>query len=373
MERIASIPLNFQLPVPGPISTISVEAVAGGLINDTWTTTIAGHHQRYILQRINVHVFEHVDELMSNIDKVSRHLQSKRERKLNSDGTTIDAAAADSYLIIIPTKDDQLFYREKDADGRSCGIWRMYNYIPNSITYPVAPDREKLYEAGRAYGKFQRDLSDFPSPHELYETIPDFHNTVKRMKSFRKAVLDDVCNRAQYVQEEIGVIESKAELTNIIVDMLSDGRLPLRVTHNDTKLENVLFDISTHHALCVVDYDTIMPNGSMLYDYGDAIRSMSNSASEDEQNLTKVEFDAVSCQRFTEGFLHEVDDIITENERRMLPIGAMIITLEQAIRFLTDYLMGDTYFKTDYSDHNLARARNQLKLMQGMEMKIAGN
>jgi len=364
MEVINTIPLNFKIVGGNARPTnIEIAAVGKGLINDTYLVNISteGSHtgtfttnKRYILQRINTHVFQNVDNLMSNIEKVSKHLQAK------VDSRSVGASTS-CCLVVVYTNENKLFWR-----GKSEEYWRMYHYIPNSITFTVSPGERYLYEAGRAYGQFQRDLSDLATPEELHETLVDFHNTPKRMVSFRRAVLDDKCKRAQNARDEISYIESKAAIVNVIFDMLFDERLPKRVAHNDTKLENVLFDVKTRAALCVVDYDTIMPNGSILYDYGDAIRSMSNTSPEDEKDLGKVDFDLLSFQRFTEGFLKELRMVITEKEKDTLPTGALVITFEQTIRFLSDYLMGDIYFKIDYPNHNLDRARNQLKLFKGM-------
>ena len=371
---ICSIPLHFQIlkesAVPNP--GIKLKTLEGGLINATFlvtvTTTPSNHdssHQkeeRYILQRINSDVFKNIDGLMRNMEKVSLHLQSKGRSEKKAE------VSASNCLVIIPTTDNKSFWKS-DKEDCSQGFWRMLHYIPNSITYPVAPSDMHLYEAGCAFGKFQRNLSDFTSLNQLIETIPDFHDTPKRLDNLLKAVKDDVCNRVQNACSEIRYIESQSDIVNLIVEMLNDGRLPKRVTHNDTKLENVLFDSVSQRALCVIDYDTIMPNGSMLYDFGDSIRSMSNTSSENEINLAKVDFNLKSYEEFTKGFLSQVGGIITDEEKELLPKAAMIITLEQSIRFLTDYLMGDVYFKITSCDQNLFRTRNQLTLFKKMLLK----
>jgi serine/threonine protein kinase len=241
----------------------------------------------------------------------------------------------------------------------------MYNYISNSITFPIAPKLHYIFEAGKAYGRFISDVSDL-EPSSLHETLPNFHNTPTRLETLRKAISEDICKRVDEVQEEIQFIEMNSWLVPSIVNLLDDGSLPKRVVHNDTKLENVLFDKYSNEALCVIDYDTIMPNGSLLYDFGDAVRSMACSSAEDERDLTKVHFSLECYTYFTKGFLHEVASFIEDNEVAMLPMGAIVITFEQAIRFLTDYLMGDIYFKVTHPVHNLIRARNQLKLVGEM-------
>ena len=353
---IESVPLNFQIrgTEEEKQNNLSVIAIGGGLINDTYLVNIFNalpgrEVESYVLQRINTDVFANIDELMNNIDKVSRHLKLKN----GSHGR---------YLSIIPTNGNRLFWKGNDKD-----VWRMFNYIPNSISYPLAPNGNFLYEAGRAYGKFQYDLHDF-SDSELYETIPDFHNTKKRMDIFRKAVDDDKFDRAHAVNEEISYLESQSNLASFIVDLMNQGMLPRRVTHNDAKLENVLFDATTNKALCVVDYDTCM-SGSMLFDFGDAIRSMANQTAEDEIDISKVKFDINAYEHFTRGYLKEVAPVITDAEKKFLHFGAIVITFEQTLRFLTDFLLGDVYFKIDCLEHNMIRARNQLELLKGMLAK----
>jgi Ser/Thr protein kinase RdoA (MazF antagonist) len=358
---IESVPLNFQIrgTEEEKQNNLSVTAIGGGLINDTYLVNIFSASpdgefgniidESYVLQRINTDVFSNIDELMNNIDKVSRHLQTKN----GSHGR---------YLSIIPTNSGRHFWKCNEK-----GAWRMFNYIPNSISYPLAPNGNFLYEAGRAYGKFQFDLHDF-SASELYETIPDFHNTKQRMDHFRKAVDDDKFGRTHAVKKEISYLESQSKLASIIVDLMNQGMLPRRVTHNDTKLENVLFDVTTNKAICVVDYDTIM-SGSMLFDFGDAIRSMANQSAEDEIDISKVKFDINAYENFTQGYLKEVATVITDAEKKFLHMGAIVLTFEQTLRFLTDFLLGDVYFKIDCLEHNMIRARNQLELLKGMLAK----
>ncbi len=358
-EFMNSIPLNFNITgAPNACNDLSISKVGEGLINDTFLVHVSAEEQgstafikskKYILQRINHEVFQNIENLMANIKKVSDHLKSKFQ------------CLQTRCLVIVCTNENKMFWQDESGD-----YWRMYNYIPNSTTFEVSPNDRYLYEAGRAYGQFQRYLSDLPSPGDLHETIVDFHNTPKRLKTFRKAVYDDKFKRAKNIRNDIAYIESIAHIANIIFDRLADGRLPKRVTHNDTKLGNVLFDAKTGNALCVIDYDTIMPNGCILHDFGDAIRSMANTAREDEQDLEKVTFNLVSFQQFTEGFLKESRMILTEIELEMLANGVLVITFEQVVRFFTDYLMGDIYFKIDHPNHNLDRARNQIKLLKDM-------
>jgi Putative homoserine kinase type II (protein kinase fold) len=349
LDDLGSICRNFQIALVED-GNISISPLKGGLINDTYQVNV--NASSYVLQRVNTSVFRHYDKLMQNISKVLNHIQVKTR------GTV-------SYMLeLIPTLCGE-FYWSRKSNNDSVEVWRMYNYIPNSVTYPVAATNSILYEAGRAYGQFQYAVHDIP-PCSLYETIPDFHNTPKRLEAFRKAVSEDACHRVEDLREEIDFIESHSWLSYSIVSLLEDGTLPKRIVHNDTKLENVLFDQHSNRAICVIDYDTVMPNGSMLYDFGDAIRSMASSSSEDEPDLAKVWFDLTRFKCFSEGFLREVISIIAKKEITMLSMGAIVITFEQAIRFLTDYLMGDVYFKVTFSKHNLVRAKNQLKLVKEM-------
>lgn len=349
LEDLGSICQNFHI-APVEDGNISISPLKGGLINDTYQVNV--NTSSYVLQRVNTSVFRDCDKLMQNISKVLNHIQVKTR------GTV-------SYMLeLIPTLSGE-FYWSRNSNNNSVEVWRMYNYIPNSVTYPVATKTSILYEAGKAYGQFQCVVHDIP-PCSLYETIPDFHNTPKRLEAFRKAVSEDAWHRVEDAREEIDFIESHSWLAYSIVSLLEDGTLPKRIVHNDTKLENVLFDQHSNRAICVIDYDTVMPNGSMLYDFGDAIRSMASSSSEDEPDLAKVWFDLTRYKRFSEGFLREVISIIAKKEITMLSMGAIVITFEQAIRFLTDYLMGDIYFKVTFSKHNLVRAKNQLKLVKDM-------
>ena len=346
------------------IEMCHIQSLKGGLINDTYlvqfpssasSTTTASS---YILQRINSNVFQNVEQLMSNIDQVSKYLSS------------LDPTP-DFYLQVISTLDNSSIYhvhKEKEATY----YFRVYNYIPNSISYSSCKDFSKdtsdqknlLEQAGKAYGEFQVLLHNF-DVSTLYETIPDFHHTSKRLETFRDAVQIDVCNRAQYIQTEIKELESFAHLAPSILDLLESGEIPSRVTHNDTKLENVLFDKSTHEAKCVIDYDTIK-KGSLLYDFGDSIRSMANSATEEEQDLSLVKFDIDAFRFYAKGYISTARCIMTQSEKEYLHLGPLVIVYEQAIRFLTDYIKGDVYFKIRYEDQNLFRARNQLRLVQDM-------
>lgn len=322
-----------------------------GHINDTY---LCKGHGDYIIQRINTDIFKEPVKVMDNIEAVTQHLRKKIIAD-NGDPTR------ETLNIVKTISDDNMYV---DAEGN---CYRAYEYIRDNITKETAQTPDDLYQAGKAFGRFQYRMSDFPSD-SLYETIPDFHNTRKRFADFKQAVSNDVCQRAKTVTEEIEFALSRENITGTVVDLLSEGKLPLRVTHNDTKLNNVLFDSKTNNAICVIDLDTVMP-GSLLYDYGDALRFGASSAAEDETDLNKVYFDLDKFTAFTKGFLTELAPSITEKEIELLPFSVKLLTFECGIRFLGDYLNGDVYFKTHRPGHNLDRARTQFKLVSDIEKK----
>jgi hypothetical protein len=262
-------------------------------------------------------------------------------------------------LNLIPAKDGG--YTVKDDEG---GVWRLYDAITDAKTYQTAEIPGLFYSSAFAFGQFQRQLSDFPA-EKLHETIVNFHNTVSRLADFERAVDENRAHRRDAVSAEIGFIREHKDLCSYIVDRIASGELPLRVTHNDTKLNNVMIDNKTHKALCVIDLDTVMP-GSVLYDFGDSIRFGASSASEDEHDLDKVFVKLDLFEEYLDGFLCGLENALTETEVKALPYGAIVITFETGIRFLTDYLNGDTYFATHYEDQNLYRTRTQLKLVADM-------
>lgn len=330
---------------------VSIEPYGNGHINDTYLT---GSSPRYILQRINTNVFKNPREVMENILNVTEHLREK----ILAYGGDPDRET----LRVIKTKTGENFY--DDGKG-SC--YRMYNFIEDSVSYDVTETADQLFEAGRAFGRFQNMLSDFPAS-KLYETIPDFHDTRKRFETLKKAINDDKMGRRASVKEEIDFALSFEKEVGIVVDALADGSIPYRVTHNDTKLNNVMFDAETGEAVCVIDLDTVMA-GSLLYDYGDALRFGASTGAEDETDLSKIEFSLEFFEAFTKGFLGEVGSVLTEKERELLAFSAKLITYEIGIRFLTDYLEGDTYFKIHREHHNLDRCRTQFKLVADIEKK----
>ncbi|MGL5152651.1 MAG: phosphotransferase enzyme family protein [Clostridium sp.] len=325
-----------------------------GHINDTYFVDFKVDNgiKRYVLQRINTGIFTKPLELMDNIKKVTTHIANKV--KLNGGNPQRES------LNLIDTVDGESFYKTENGE-----YWRALAFIDGAKTYMMVQKPEDFYTCGKAIGKFQKQLSDF-KVEDMFETIPDFHNTAKRYDAFKDAVDNDICGRVSSVSAEIDYIMTRAEDTKKVVDLIASGKIPLRVTHNDTKYNNVMIDDVTGEGICVIDLDTVMP-GSVLYDFGDAIRSGATTAEEDEVDLSKVNFDINLFEQFTKGFLESVGGDLTAKEVELLPFSCKLITLELAMRFLMDHINGDTYFKIHRENHNLDRARNQLKLVSDME------
>lgn len=331
---------------------VSAEPYGGGHINDTYKVVyrVGEKENQYILQRINSHVFKKPVEVMENIGKVTAYLNG-----LGKNGQY-------EVMELILTKDGKTFY-EENGD-----FYRAFVFVKDALSYDYSKDLETIYESGRAFGNFQKMLSKFPQA-ELHETIPNFHNTVERYKTFCRSLEKDTQFRKDDCLAEVKFALEHEGLTHLVVDELAKGTVPVRVTHNDTKINNVLFDIHTGKGKCVIDLDTVMP-GSLLYDYGDSIRSSAATAIEDEPDLDKVWWDKERFTAFTKGYLEEVKDTLTEKEKELMPYAGILITYEIGLRFLTDYLDGDVYFKTHYPKHNLVRAKNQFKFAADMEKHI---
>lgn len=337
---------------------ISSERYGSGHINDTFLvkTEDGGEEISYILQRMNHEIFKDPVSLMKNIAGVTGFLR----KKIIANGGDPNRET----LNLVETKDGQSYF--VDSDGN---YWRVYVFIANATSYDKVEKPEDFYQSGKAFGHFQQLLSDYPAK-ELSETIVNFHNTPVRFETFKKAVEEDVCHRAALVQEEIAFAMERAGDMAAAQSMLEDGRLPLRVTHNDTKLNNIMIDDVTGEALCIVDLDTIMP-GLSIFDFGDSIRFGANTAEEDERDLSKISLSLPLFDIYTKGFLEGCNGSLTEAETQMLPMGAKLMTLECGIRFLTDFLQGDTYFKIHRENHNLDRTRTQFGLVADMEKKWA--
>lgn len=333
----------FHFPIDG--KPVDCEQIKVGHINETFIiTTDTGC--RYVLQWINQYVFPNVSALMSNVAKISAFLREHDDCEI-------------SMISYIDTLDGENFY----DDGKG-GAWRVYRFVEDSICHQQVESAEDFYESARGFGGFQYALRDFPA-ETLTETIVNFHNTVDRFAKLRASVDADACGRLEEVRAEVEFAMAREERACRLHHMREQGILPVRVTHNDTKINNVLLDDKTGKAICVIDLDTVMP-GLSAFDYGDAIRFGASTGAEDEADLTKVNIDLELFRAFTRGFL-EACPSLTETEVLALPLGAYTMTLECGIRFLTDYLDGDKYFSTDREKHNLDRCRTQFKLISDME------
>ena len=321
-----------------------IEPYGNGHINDTYCLT----EPRYILQRINTDIFKHPHELMENIENVTSFLREKIKKN--------GGDPQRETLTVIKTVDGKNYYQYDENN-----VFRMYSFVENTKSIENSKTPEDLYEAGVGFGRFQRMLSDYPAD-TLHESIKDFHHTPKRVEALKLAIREDKAGRAASVEAEISFALEQAVWADQVVKGIEDGSIPLRVTHNDTKINNILFDQETGKAVCVIDLDTVMP-GSMLYDFGDALRMGGSTGAEDETDLSKVWFDETAFEAFAKGYLSELKDDLTETELELLPFSVKLMTYECGIRFLTDYLNGDTYFKIHREHHNLERARNQFKLV----------
>lgn len=328
-----------------------------GHINDTFLLIYRSDEgtKRYILQRMNREIFHHPDELMENITGVTAYL---REKILESGGDPDRET-----LNFIKTRYGENFFIDSNSN-----CWRMCCFVEDTVCLESIANPSDFYQSAVAFGRFQRLLSDYPA-HTLHETIPHFHDTISRFADFKKAVQDDACNRAKEAAPEIQFVMEREQDAAVLVNLQKSGELPLRVTHNDTKLNNVLFDSKTRKAVCVIDLDTVMP-GLAINDFGDSIRFGASTGPEDEQNLSKISLDLNLFDNYTKGFLEACSGSLTEKEIEMMPTAAKLMTFECGIRFLTDYLQGDTYFKISRSSHNLDRCRTQFKLVADMERNM---
>ncbi len=327
---------------------LSCEKFGNGHINGTYRALCSSDdgEKYYILQHINKNVFKKPELVMENIEKVTSFIGNK---------------ASDPREVLHFLKCDNESLCHKDADGE---YWRMYVYV-DKCDGVDRPTLEEFYESGIAFGNFQSQLSDFPADI-LHETIPDFHNTPKRYEAFLNAVENNFSKRKTTCLEEIEFVKARADFYSTLIEANKEGKLPLRVSHNDTKSNNVLLDNETHKAVCVIDLDTIMP-GFSVTDFGDSIRFGASTADEDEKDISRVKLDIEKFRIFTKGFIEGCGGKLPKEETELLPEGALMMTLECGMRFLSDYLDGDTYFKTAYAEHNLVRCRTQLKLASEME------
>ncbi len=325
-----------------------VEIVPYGEGHINLTLLVTTTARRYIMQRMNTFVFRDTERLMANICAVTAHL----------------AAQGIETLTVIPTKDGRSYLDAGDA-----GRYRVYDFIENTVSYQTVTNAAVFTAAGRAFGEFQRQLADFDAS-TMTETIPHFHDTPRRYARFLEVLREDKLGRADECRAEIDFILAHADTYARVTEGLKDGSVPLRVTHNDTKLNNILMDADTGLARAIIDLDTVMP-GSMLYDFGDSIRFGASTAAEDEKDLDLVHFSLPLFTAYAEGFLPAVRKSITPREAELIPYSGYLLTIECGMRFLTDYLEGDVYFSTKYPGHNLVRARTQLKLASEQEQAFS--
>lgn len=332
---------------------VSAAPYGSGHINDTFAVVFdqGGVNIRYIIQRINHSIFKNPPALMENIQRVTEHIHGKIKNNPH---------AVRHSLTLVKTFDGNVFH--KDEEGN---YWRVYIFIENAKSYDVIENEGHAFQAALAFGEFQKELVDLPGKR-LHETIPDFHNTPQRFKNFEKALNEDVHNRAKSAKKEINFALKRKEMSKTLLSMNAEGKIPERITHNDTKLNNVLLNANTGEGICVIDLDTVMP-GLALYDFGDLVRTSTSPAAEDEKDLSKVKMQMHMFKALVKGYLLSSKDFLTKTEIEYLPFSGKLITLEVGLRFLTDHLAGDIYFKTHRKEHNLDRCRTQFKLVESIE------
>ena len=358
MDEMMNICAQFD--IKGKLTKI--ECHGSGNINKTFMGIYQmenGETKNFIFQKINTMVFKEPYKLMKNIENVTSFIEMK---------TQFCGDEIHPCLSVIKSNNNKSLVEIKDPKTGEKQYYRAYNCIENSISYDVSTDKKVVYEVGQAFGHFQKMLSDYDAD-ELETTIPDFHNTPKRFDDFMADIELDVCDRVYEVSNEIVTLLKYKGCKDKIVNLLKKGTIPTRVTHNDTKVNNVMMDKDTGDFLTVIDLDTVMP-GSSLYDFGDGVRSTCSSTAEDEPDLTKVELILDLFKEYTKGYLSEMADFLTADEVCNLGESIKVITFELALRFLNDYINGDTYFKTNYEKHNLVRTRNQLKLLSDIDKKM---
>lgn len=344
---------HFQ--IPGELTECIT--FGNGHINDTYRLTYEtdGMQKHYILQKMNKNIFKQPVELMENVLGVTSHLKEK----ILANGGDPERET----LNVVPTQEQKPYYVDTTGD-----YWRTYLFIEGATSFDQVEKPDDFYQSAIAFGHFQGLLADYPA-ETLHETIPNFHNTADRFEKFRAALSADVCGRAAAVQKEIQFVLDREALAHVLCDKQEAGELPLRVTHNDTKLNNIMIDDQTGKAICVIDLDTVMP-GLSVNDFGDSIRFGASTAAEDEQDLDKVWMDLDLYEIYAKGYIEGCNGALTKEELDMLPMGAILMTFECGMRFLTDYLEGDHYFKIHREGHNLDRCRTQFKLVADMEKKL---
>jgi hypothetical protein len=352
--------------VPFPTDIATRFAIAGdwldalpyghGHINDTFAVRFnqAGTIVRYIFQRVNTRIFTQPEQLMENILRVTEHARAKRLGHPD---------ASRQALTVVPADDGQPWAR--DTEG---GFWRVYYFVEGTLSRDTVQSADEAYQAARAFGLFQKDLADLPAPR-LHETIADFHHTPKRFAALEAAIAQDPCGRVAQCAPEIEFALARQPDASLLVDLLATGELPERITHNDTKLNNVLLNAADGQGLCVIDLDTVMP-GLVHYDFGDMVRTATCTCAEDETDLSRIQVRFDLFEALLRGYLSAAADVLTPREREYLPFSGKLITLEIGVRFLTDYLSGDVYFKTRRPGHNLDRCRNQFQRVRSIEAQL---
>jgi hypothetical protein len=349
--------ISRQFQIYGEI--LHAETLKIGHINETYSATYdqGGMRVRYIHQKINKNVFKQPLAVMENVMRVTTHLG----RKLQAQNVR---SLTRRSLIVIPTRDGKSYFRNGDGE-----FWRTFVFIEGIETFESVQSPEQALQAGRAFGEFQRLLVDLPGGR-LVETIPGFHDTRKRFTAFQQAAQSDHYNRAKDARPEIEFALKQEPIVDVILDAMAKGKIPERITHNDTKFNNVLLDTVTGEAMCVVDLDTVMP-GCALYDFGDMVRTTTSPTLEDEPDLSKVKMQMPMFRKLAEGYLSSAGHFLTRAEKAAIAFSGKLITFEIGLRFLTDFLSGDTYFRIHRPDHNLDRCRTQFKLVESIERQEA--
>lgn len=347
--------ISSQFQLRGKV--VAFSPYGSGHINDTYKVDVlqGGVPVSYIIQRVNSNIFPNVDKLMENIQRVTGHLGSKILAR-GGDPTR-------ETLTLIPTHDGACYYRDNDGN-----CWRAYIFIAGAKTYDAVSDASMAFEAAKAFGTFQKQLADMPGG-PLFESIQYFHHTPRRFANFLKSLEADKCNRAVLAKKEIDFCLARKDMVSFVVDGLEDGSIPSRVTHNDTKINNIMMDDANGKGICVIDLDTVMP-GSVLYDFGDQVRTATATAAEDERDLSKVTFRLDFFEALARGYLESAAEFLVPAERKGLAQSGALITFEIGLRFLTDFLDGDIYFKTHREGHNLDRCRTQFEMTRQMDEQM---
>lgn len=339
--------------IPGEF--IRASQYGTGHINDTYSTCwkVNGVEKPYILQRINHDIFRNPPQVMENIARVSAHLRAKL--------STLPGSSPDrETLTVVPARNGAMFHQDQHGE-----YWRTYLFIRDARTVDVCEHPRQAYEASKAFGHFQRLLIDLPAPR-LHDTIPFFHHTPRRFAALEQAIASDPLGRAASAQPEISFALARRDITSRVTDAMAAGKIPERITHNDTKVNNVMLDCATDRGVCVIDLDTIMP-GTVLYDFGDMVRTMTRTCAEDEQDPARINCNPDMFEAVARGYLESAADFLLPAEIDLLAFAGILITFNIGIRFLTDFLLGDTYFKIHRPGHNLDRARVQFRMIESME------